>query len=126
LEDGTIFDSSRGRDPLEFTVGENEVIPGFEAAVVGMNPGDSKTIVIPADEAYGPHLEEMVAEVDRDQFPEGMILSLDQQLELSSTDGRTLRVRIIGLSPDSVTLDANHPLAGRDLTFDLQLVGVED
>jgi len=125
LEDGTVFDSSQGRDPLEFTIGESEVIPGFEQAVVGMSPGESKTITIPADDAYGPHYEEMVAVVDREQFPQGMPLSLNQQLELGSPDGQTIVVRIVGLSGDNVTLDANHPLAGQNLTFDLLLVEVE-
>ncbi|MBU0520305.1 peptidylprolyl isomerase [bacterium] len=122
LQDGTIFDSSENRDPLQFKLGEKEVIPGFEEAVVGMEAGEKKTVTIPEDEAYGPQLEDLVATFDRDQFPGDVELELGQQLEIPREDGQKLLVRVSELSEDAVTLDANHPLAGQDLTFEIELV----
>ena len=124
LEDGTVFDTSIERDPLQFTIGEGQVIPGFEQAVVGMNPGESKTTKVPADKAYGPHRKEMVLAVDRNQFPVDLKPKIGQQLQSRQADGRTIRVTVTDVSESSVTLDANHPLAGKDLTFDIQLVEI--
>ncbi len=124
LEDGTVFDSSIEREPLQFTIGEGQLIPGFEQAVVGMSPGESKTVEIPADEAY-PYREEMVLVVDRDQLPEDLQPEVGQQLQMRQPDGQTILVKVIDVSELSVTLDANHPLAGKDLTFDIQLVEIE-
>ena len=124
LEDGTVFDTSTDRDPLQFTIGERKIIPGFEQAVVGMNPGESKTIKVPMDEAYGPHREEMVMVVDRNQLPVDLIPEVGQQLQSRQPDGQTMVVTVIGVSESSVTVDANHPLAGKDLTFDIQLVEI--
>ncbi len=124
LEDGTVFDSSTDRDPLEFTIGEGLVIPGFERAVIGMNPGDSRTELIPNEQAYGPHLEEMVVVVDRQQMPAEIEPSIGQQLEVQQPSGQVIPVVITELSDEAVTLDANHPLAGEDLTFDIQLVEI--
>jgi len=124
LEDGTVFDTSLDREPLRFTIGEGWLIPGFEEAVIGMNPGESKTTVIPADQAYGPHYEEMVIEVDRDQFPEDLEPEVGQQLQILQSDGRAIIVTVTEVSESSVTLDANHPLAGKDLTFDIQLMEI--
>jgi len=124
LEDGTVFDTSMDRDPLEFTIGEEQIIPAFERAVVGMNPGESKTILIPSGEAYGPHHEEMVLVVERDQFPPDLKPEVGQQLQMRRGDEHTIIVTVTDVSDCSVTLDANHPLAGRDLTFDLQLVDI--
>jgi len=124
LQDGTIFDSSTGRDPLQFTIGAGQVIPGFEQAVVGMNPGESKTINIPSDEAYGPHHKERVFEVGRQEIPADLGLEVGQQLQVRYADGRTTVVLVTAMSESTVTLDANHPLAGKDLTFDIQLVEV--
>ena len=125
LQDGTVFDSSEGRDPLEFTVGEGEVIPGFENAVVGMNPGENKTTEIRAEQAYGPHDSEMVLEVPRSQFPPDLNPQVGDQLQLSQQNGQAFMVNVTEVTPDTVTLDANHPLAGKDLTFDIRLVQVE-
>ncbi|MDI6810155.1 MAG: peptidylprolyl isomerase [archaeon] len=122
LEDGTVFDSSIDRDPLQFTPGEGQVIPGFEQAVVGMNLGESKTVTIPMDEAYGPHREEMVVMVERNKIPENMQLEGGQQLQIRQDDGQINFVIVTDISESSVTLDANHPLAGKDLTFDIQLI----
>lgn len=124
LDDGTVFDSSIDREPLQFTIGARQVIPDFEQAAVGMNQGESKTFKIPADKAYGPHRKEMVLVVDRDQFPEHLEPRVGQQLQMSQEDGRTLAVRVTQVSESSVTLDANHPLAGKDLTFDIELVEI--
>ena len=123
LENGTEFDTSRNRDPLQFTVGEGQLIPGFEQAVVGMEQGDSKTVKIPAEQAYGPRNEEMVLEVPREQFPSHIKPVVGQQLELHQAD-QVIGVTITEVSDNNVTLDANHPLAGEDLTFDIQLVEV--
>jgi peptidylprolyl isomerase len=125
LEDGTVFDTSIGGDPLQFTIGDGQLIPGFEQAVVGMSPGESKTVEIPADEAYGPYLEELVMVVDRDQLPEDLQPEVGQQLQIRQPDGQTILVKVIDVSESSVTLDANHPLAGEDLTFDIELVEIK-
>ncbi len=109
---------------LEFTIGEGQIIPGFEQAVVGMNPGESKTVTIPMDQAYGPHREEMVLEVDRKQFPEHLNPEIGQQLQVRQQNGQTMIVTVVEVSDTNVTLDANHPLAGENLTFDIHLVGI--
>jgi peptidylprolyl isomerase len=124
LKDGTVFDTSVDHDPLQFTIGEGQIISGFEQAVVGMNPGESKTIKVPTDEAYGPHREEMVLVVDRNQLPVDLIPEVGQQLQSSQPDGQTIVVTVTDVSESSVKLDANHPLAGKDLIFDIQLVEI--
>lgn len=124
LEDGSIFDSSNGRDPLEFTVGSGQVIPGFDAAVSGMTPGEERSIRIPAADAYGDRKDDLVIEVERAQLPPDIDPSPGQQLQLSQ-EGRAFVVTVADVTPEKITLDANHPLAGEDLTFDLQLVAIE-
>jgi peptidylprolyl isomerase len=124
LDDGTIFDSSIHRDPLQFTIGDGHIIPGFEQAVVGMHPGESRTTVIPADEAYGPYHEEMVLIIDRNLLPADMKPTIGMQLQMSQANGQRVVVMITDVSESSVTLDANHPLAGEDLTFDIQLIEI--
>lgn len=124
LADGSVFDSSRGRDPLQFTVGEGRVIPGFDAAVSGMAVGEEKKVTIPADQAYGAHRPELMVEVDRAQFPADLHPEIGQQLQLSR-GGQVFVVTVRDLSDGSVLLDGNHPLAGQDLTFALELVGVQ-
>lgn len=124
LDDGTVFDSSADREPLEFTLGSGSIIPGFERAVLGMNLGESKTEVIPTDDAYGPHLDEMVVVVDRQQMPPEIEPQVGQQLQLQQQDGQVLPVVITDVSGASVTLDANHPLAGEALIFDIELVEI--
>ncbi len=124
LDDGTVFDSSKETEPLAFTIGKGEVIPGFEQAVVGMLPGETKTAIVPADLAYGPHREDMVAQMARKDIPIETELGLGHQLEVSQEDGPTFLVMVTELSEDSVTLDANHPLAGKDLTFDIEMLEV--
>jgi peptidylprolyl isomerase len=124
LEDGTVFDTSTEREPLEFTIGEGSIIPGFEKAVVGMDKGQSKTEVIPTEQAYGPYQEEMVVTIDRKQMPAEIAPEIGQQLNIQQPNGQVLPVIITDVSDATVTLDANHPLAGEDLTFDIQLVEI--
>ncbi|MEK6700545.1 MAG: peptidylprolyl isomerase [Nitrospirota bacterium] len=124
LADGTIFDTSRDRHPVQFTIGKGQLIAGFEQAVIGMNKGESKTVVIPADQAYGPRLEESVAAVDRKHLPADLKAEAGQRLEITQTDDKTILVTVVEVSEASMTLDANHPLAGKDLTFDIELVGI--
>lgn len=124
LDDGTEFDTSKNEDPLEFTVGKQEVIPGMERAVIGMSPGEAKTVTIPADEAYGPYHEEMVVAVERGEFPPDMEIEVDQQIQVTLDDDRAIVVTVTEINDSTVTLDANHPLAGEDLTFDIQLVEI--
>jgi peptidylprolyl isomerase len=124
LEDGTAFDSSEGGEPLEFAIGAGSVIPGFEQAVLGMNPGDSKTVTIPADDAYGPYFEERVLVVERDQIPADMPLDIGAQLQIQQESGTVIPVIVTDITENEITLDANHPLAGEDLTFKITLVSV--
>lgn len=124
LGDGSVFDSSEGRDPLEFTVGSGQVIPGFDAAVSGMSPGDERSVTIPAADAYGDRKDDLVIEVERAQLPPDIDPAVGQQLQLSQ-EGRAFVVTVADVAPESITLDANHPLAGEDLTFDLHLVGID-
>lgn len=124
LEDGTIFDSSTGREPLEFTLGEGQLIAGFERAVLGMTPGDSVQVTISPEEGYGPHLEEMVIAIGRDKVPEGLALEVDMQVQLQTPDGRPAPATVVEISAESVTLDVNHPLAGKSLVFDIDLVEI--
>ena len=124
LEDGTVFDTSTGRDPLQFNIGESQVIQGFEKGVTGMNLNELKTVTIPSDEAYGPHREEMVLNIPRDQFPPNIEPEIGQQLELGQENGQTTIAIVSQLSKSNVTLDANHPLAGETLIFDIQLIEI--
>jgi peptidylprolyl isomerase len=124
LGDGTIFDSSDGGDPLEFTLGDGGVIPGFEDAVRGMNVGETKTTTIPADEAYGPRESGAVLHVSRAQLPAGMEPEVGQQLGLEHPSGGMIPAVITGVDDESITIDANHPLAGEDLTFEIRLVEI--
>lgn len=124
LDDGTVFDSSEEKDPLEFTLGDKQVIPGFEDAVAGMKQGETKTVKIPAEQAYGPHRAEMVLTVNKDRLPENLELYVGQRLKVPQEDGGVFVVRITEISDADVTLDANHPLAGENLTFELELVKI--
>ena len=122
LEDGTVFDSSVDREPLEFTIGNHNVIPGFEIGIVGMAIGDKKTLEIPPDDGYGPRRDDLTVDVDKKEFPEDITPEIGQQLQVKRPDGGTTNVVIAAVEGDKVTLDANHPLAGKALTFDVELV----
>ncbi|SJZ44323.1 FKBP-type peptidyl-prolyl cis-trans isomerase [Sediminibacterium ginsengisoli] len=125
LEDGSTFDSSAGREPLEFEVGGGMVIPGFDNGVTGMAIGEKKTIHIPADEAYGPKQDELIMEFPKDRFPQDMTPEVGMQLAMNNGAGQQLPVTITEVKEDVVVLDANHPLAGKDLIFDLELVAID-
>lgn len=122
FDDGSIFDSSEGREPLEFTVGSEQVIAGFDKAVIGLKPGDSCKIVVAPEDGYGVHVPGMVAEVERQQIPDHEQLLLGGMLEVSMEDGQSLEVQVVELSDTSVTLDGNHPLAGKELHFEIEML----
>ncbi len=124
FDDGTVFDSSLNCDPLEFTIGGGQVIPGFENAVIGMSIGETKTSRITPDKAYGPHLEEMVVAFDRGQLPADLQPGVGQVLQFRRSDGYIIEVKVTDLSDTSVTFDGNHPLAGKDLIFEIQLLEI--
>ncbi|MGH7531114.1 MAG: FKBP-type peptidyl-prolyl cis-trans isomerase [Gemmatimonadales bacterium] len=125
LDDGQVFDSSANRDPLTFTLGEQQVIRGFESAVIGMQPGQSKTTKIPAADAYGPRREELVLSISRERLPEHIAPSVGQHLQMKNEDGSILGLTVTDVDDQTVRLDANHPLAGKDLTFEIDLVKIE-
>jgi len=124
LNDGTVFETSQGLEPLRFTIGDNKIIPAIEQMVVGMNPGESRTIMVPADEAYGQRREQMIVVVDRNEFPEDIEPHIGMELEVHQGDGMVFPVKVTDVSEGSITLDANHPLAGEDLTFDIVLTEI--
>ncbi len=124
LTSGETFDSSAGREPLEFEVGSGMVIPGFDNGVTGMAVGEKKTVNIPFDEAYGPRNPEMVIEMPKDRFPKEMDIEIGMPLDMSDQQGQQFQVTIVEIKEEVVMLDANHPLAGQDLIFDLELVEI--
>jgi peptidylprolyl isomerase len=124
FEDETVFDTSRGRQPLEFTIGSGNIIPGFEHAIVGMETGGSKTFTIPPDDGYGQHRDELMVEVQKSDFPPDLNPEIGQQLQMQRPDGNTITVVVKEINGDAVTLDANHPLAGKTLVFDVELVEI--
>lgn len=124
FDDGTQFDSSQGSEPLEVTLGQGQVIPGFEAPLEGMTAGETKSVHIPAEMAYGEYSPEMVQEVERTAIPEEIELSLGIQLQAHAPDGTPFMLVVTGLNDETVTLDANHPLAGKALNFALEMVAV--
>lgn len=124
LRDGTVFDTSVGGEPLEFTLGLGQLLPAFEEAIIGMSPGESKTFEIPAEDAFGPYREELVLEIERDRLPAEMEIEVGQQLLLRDPSGQAFRVTVTDVHNNIVTLDANHPLAGEDLLFEVQLLEI--
>jgi FKBP-type peptidyl-prolyl cis-trans isomerase 2 len=124
LENGDVFDSSREREPFQFTVGNKDVIPGFENGVVGMDVGDTKTIEIPPEEAYGAKRDELVVVVKKSEFPQDITPSIGQRLQIKQPDGNPVVVTVTHLTEESITLDANHPLAGYTLFFDVEIVDI--
>ena len=125
LSDGTVFDSSVGKDPLEFKLGSGQIIAGFDKAVTGMRVGENKTVTIPAAEAYGERRADLVMEVPMSQLPGNVTPQVGMQLQSTQKDGSTIVVTITKVTDNtSVTIDANHPLAGQDLTFDLELLKI--
>nr|WP_295877529.1 peptidylprolyl isomerase [uncultured Chitinophaga sp.] len=124
LTDGTMFDSSEGRAPLEFKVGAHMVIKGFENGVLDMKPGEKKTIHIPVDQAYGPKNDEMIMEFPKANIPPDLNPEVGMELQMSNPEGQVFQVRVAAVGSEFITLDANHPLAGQDLVFDLELVEI--
>jgi len=124
LKGGSVFDESKKATPLQFKIGEGMLLPDFEQAVIGMNQGESKTIAIDAEHAYGEHRDDLLIEVDRSQFPDHINPELGLQLRLNQQDGTPITVAISAVDESSVTLDANHPLAGKNLTFNIELVEI--
>jgi peptidylprolyl isomerase len=126
LDDGSEFDSSAGSDPISFTLGAGEVIPGFEEAIEGMSTGEKKTQHIPAENAYGERRDELVFTVPKEQMPEGGgDIEVGDMLRVGFPDGSSAAVQVADVDAGSVTLDANHPLAGKNLTFELELVKID-
>ena len=124
LTDGTQFDSSAGKEPLEFTIGLGQVIKGLEAEVAGMSPGDTNTVTIPCDLAYGDRRPEAIQTLDRAKMPSGVDVRVGTQLQARTSDGGMMPITVVALDEHSIKVDANHPLAGQDLVFDVELVEI--
>ena len=125
LKDGTVFDTSKDRQPLEFSIGSGELIPDFEQAVIGMNTGETKTIEIPVDRAYGPYNEKLVIDLDKSKMPPELDPKVGQHLEVAQGEGKPpIIVLVKEVTDKKVVVDANHPLAGKDLIFDIELLEI--
>ena len=124
LADGTVFDSSEGREPLQFELGAGQIIAGLDKGMRGMTVGESKTISIPSEEAYGPHHAEGVHVVQRSELPPDIDTQVGARLQAQASDGNVINLTVVAADDDTVTLDANHPLAGKDLVFEVELVAV--
>lgn len=124
LEDGSVFDSNEGRDPLTFVLGGGQIIPGFDSGVRDMNVGDTKTVTIPPEEAYGERSDENMLQIGHDQVPPNMDVQVGMQLQLQAPDGRPVPVTVADVTDEGILLDANHSLAGKTLIFDITLVSV--
>jgi len=125
LENGTVFDTSVGREPLKFTLGQHQMIPGFEQAVLGMKVGETKTVTIPADKAYGPYRDDLVQVVNREELPTGLNPEVGQQLQGSLPGGGTRVGTVTNVTNTTITVDFNHPLAGKNLTFEIKLMSIQ-
>jgi peptidylprolyl isomerase len=124
LKDGTQFDSSEGRDPLEFVIGENKILPKLEAAVIGMTVGDTATAEIAAEDAYGPRRPEGIQTVERSVIPADVDVTVGNQLQATAQNGQVIVLTVVEANDQTVTLDSNHPLAGEDLVFEVELVEI--
>lgn len=125
LQDGTVFDTSIGKTPLEFTLGSDKIISGFTKAVLGMRVGETKTVTIPPDDAYGSSHEELIVEVPRSEIRAGVIPEVGMEMQQVAEDGSVITAVITEMTPTTVTLDANHPLAGKEITVDIKLLSIE-
>ena len=125
LEDGNLFGSSRNSEPLEFTIGERTLIPAFETAVVGMEEGDTKSVSVAPEDAFGERREELVRTIDKEQLPSHIDPQIGKVLEIRAEEGENVRAQITDVTEDRLTIDANHPLAGRRVTFEIELVEIE-
>lgn len=124
LEDGTQFDSSEGRDPLEFALGGGQVIPGFDNAVEGMAVGDKKSVTVQPEEAYGPRHDQLIQDVPKDQLPDDLTPAVGMELQTQNENGQVVRLAVTAVDDESITVDGNHPLAGKALDFDIELVEI--
>ncbi|MBY9068375.1 peptidylprolyl isomerase [Hyphomonas sp. WL0036] len=125
LKDGSTFDSSAGRDPLTFQVGSGQIIPGLDVAIPGMAVGDKKTVNVPCDQAYGPVNPSMRQDIPKAEFPDNVPSEVGTRLQMQAQNGQVIPVVIVASDENSVTLDANHPLAGQDLIFDIELMAID-
>jgi len=125
LEDGTFFGSSRADNPVEFTIGESTLIPAFERAVVGMSEGEKKTVSVPPQEAFGEHREELVRTVEKTELPSNIEPEVGKVLVIRADQGEDVRAVITNVAEESLTIDANHPLAGKEVTFEIELLEIE-
>ena len=125
LENGDIFADSKDDDPIEITIGDGQYIPGFENGVIGMEVGETKTVTLPPEQAFGTRHQELIVKADKNQFPEHLVPAIGQQFQIRNEDGKTLEVTITELDEKTATLDANHPLAGYTLTFNIHLIAVK-
>lgn len=126
LDDGTVFDSSRDREPLEVTLGTGSVIPGFENGLEGMAVGDTKTINTPQEDAYGVTQDEMISEVEKSEFPSDITPEVGLELQLTQPDNSIINVIVSRIEGDKITIDANHPLAGKELIFELEMTEIKE
>jgi FKBP-type peptidyl-prolyl cis-trans isomerase 2 len=125
LNDGSKFDETSQEKPLEFTIGDGQIIEGFEEAIVGMEEGEEKSVTIPVDKAYGERRPDLVLKVEKERLPENLDPQVGEQLQIPQNEGNPVVVTVTEVTDNDITIDANHPLAGQDLTFDLKLVGVD-
>ncbi len=123
-EDGEVINRTTNEEPLQFTIGKGQMIPGFEEAILGMDEGEEKKSTVPMEKAFGPRTEENIVVVEKEKFPQDINIEVGKQLQIQSADGRTAQVRIADISGNLVTLDANHPLAGRNLIFSIKLLDI--
>ncbi len=124
LEDGTVFDTSREREPFSLTLGNAQVIPGFEQGIMGMEVGQTRTVTLPPDQAYGAYRDELKIDVQKADFPENITPEVGQRLQMNQSDGSTVNLVVTNMDGESVTLDANHPLAGKTLIFEIELLEI--
>jgi len=124
LDDGAVVGTSREKEPIEFTIGQSQVLPGLEEAVHGMETGESRTVRIPPDKAFGPHREELITDIPRDRFPDHITPQVGQRLTVDRPDGESMPVTVVAVSESKVYLDKNHPLAKENLTLELELLEV--
>jgi peptidylprolyl isomerase len=123
-EDGEVINRTTSEEPLQFTIGKGQMIAGFEDAIVGMEEGEEKKSTVPMEKAFGPRTEDNIVVVEKEKFPEHIQIEVGKQLQIQSADGRTAQVRIADISANLVTLDANHPLAGKNLIFSIKLLEI--
>ncbi|MGD8471906.1 MAG: peptidylprolyl isomerase [Desulfobacteraceae bacterium] len=124
MQDDTVVETSKERGPLEFKIGEGNVISGLEQGIIGMQVGDKKTLTISPQEAFGVPRQELMVELNKDEIPEGIKLAVGIHLDIQASDGQTFKVKVVDVKEDTITLDANHPLAGVTLIFDVELIEI--